>query len=233
MSATPQKFFDALVPGNLVAAVVLSSSKLHLVRIVRRVTADMCVGNPDAKKLSQMFDAKPLCEVRPRYWWTPVDQLESWKADDKCRWCFAKWRADGRPTITGWASAEAPVVSSVRLPWGWHEVTVQGHPLDLPADGPDPDPDEDEKDVGSKRVEIRRWIRGHRYVRITQDLKDQRFCVRTGMHDDASKAETWIVKGGWETALLRSVTLMALGGMTNMSINKSKLTMRDVVAENR
>jgi hypothetical protein len=224
----PKEFLASLKPDDLVAATVQSSDKLHLVRIVRPVTRGMVRGNPSDKALSQLFDARVLCELRPRFWWRPTDQMEAWQAENKCRWCWSKWRAVGRPAIKGWAKAEAALESNVRLPWGWHEVTPSSHPLDLDADAPDPDPDEDERKVGSKRVEVKRWLRGMRYVRLTQDLKDKRFCVRYGDVNDEQQEEGWTFKGGWDAALLRAVTVMALGGTPNSSTKYDRLTMRDV-----
>lgn len=222
----PDGFYDSLHAGDLVAATVRSSTKLHLVRVVRRVTADMVRVEPDPEHLARLFDCRPLCEVRPRYWWKPTDQHESWAAEDKCRWCFSRWRSGGRPAIKGWAKTEAPVVSAYTLPWGWHEVSPTGHPLDLPIDAPDPDPDD--KKAGEKRSEVRRWLRGERYVRITQHLVDKRFCVHYGALDDGAKDEHWELKSGWDAVLLRAITVMALGGIPNHRTAHDKLTMRDV-----
>lgn len=224
----PKDFLLSLVKDDLVAATTASSGRLHLVRIVRPVTADMCRGEPSKEALSQMFDARVLCELRPRFWWRPTDQMEAWQAENRCRWCFSRWREAGRPTIKGWARAEAPVESSIQLPWGWHEVTPQGHPLDLPAGSPDPDPDEDERKVGARRVEVKRWLRGNRYVRITQSLDDQRFCARFGDVSDKPDDEGWWLKGGWDSVLPCAVTLMALGGIKNDSTRHRLLTARDV-----
>jgi hypothetical protein len=229
---TPKDFLSSLVEGDLVAATNASSAKLHLIHIVRPVTAAMCKGEPSGEALGQMFDGRVLCSARPRFWWRPTDQHEHWKAENKCWHCFAAWRREGYPKIKGWAKVEVPVVSDVRLPWGWHEVTLVGHPLDLAADAPDPDPDENEKKAGSKRIEVKRWVRGPRYVRITQDLTDKRFCLRHGMQDDAADDEGWWVKGGWEMVLLRAITMMACGGMKNEK-GRDTLTMRDIQKERR
>lgn len=223
----PKDFLQSLAPGDLVAATVQSSAKLHLIRVVRRVTADMCKGQPNEDRLLQMVDGRVLCSARPRYWWTPTDQLEGWKAANKCWHCFAEHRRQGYPAIKGWAKAERPVQSAVRLPWGWQEVTPGSHPLDLPDDASEPDPDESEQKVGSKRKEVARWVRGRRYVRITQSLKDKRFCLRYGAMDDKPTEENWWCVGGWEGVLTKAVTLMALGG-SRTGRTEGKLVMKDV-----
>lgn len=223
----PKEFLASLAPGDLVAATVRSSSKLHLIHVVRRVTADMCKGEPSPEALATLFEGRPICEVRPRYWWTPTDAMESWAFGDRCRYCFQRWRTAGRPAIKGWAKAERAVSSSVRLPWGWTEVAPSSHPLDLPDDAPEPDPEEDEAKVGSRRREVGRWLRGNRYVRITQDSKDKRFCLRYGALDDLPDEELRWVKGGWDATLLRAVTLMALGG-TRSDKTRERLTAADV-----
>lgn len=227
----PADFLSSLQKDDLVAATTFSSGKLHLIRIARRVTADMCRGEPLQEALDQMFDGRVLCTLRSRYWWRPTDQLEAWQAERKCWHCFAAWRRAGyQPPIKGWAKAEAPVESGVRLPWGWREVTPQGHPLDLPADAPEPDKDEDEKKVGSKRVEVKRWLRGTRYVRVTKSLTDGRFAVRAGAVDDKPYEESRLVQGGWDGVLLAAVTTMALGGSWNQSTRFDKLKMSDVTS---
>jgi len=224
----PKDFLQSLAAGDLVAATYASSTKLHLIHVVRPVTADMCKGEPSASALQQMFEGRPLCEVRPRYWWHPTDKMETYAAEHQCRYCFSRWRSGGRPTIKGWAKAEAPVESKVRLPFGWHEVTASGHPLDLADDAPDPDPDEDENKVGWKRKEVCRWIRGNRYVRITQE-KDGRFCVHYGDLNDEPTEERWNRKAGWESVLIRAVVIMSLGGSWT-SKTADRLTMADVTA---
>lgn len=220
-------FLESLVAGDLVPATVTSSSKLHLIHVVRRVTPDMCKGEPSPAALAQMFEGQPVCEVRPRYWWRPQSNLDSYADGDRCRYCFQRWRSAGRPAIKGWAKPEKPVQSSVRLPWGWTEVEASSHPLDLPDDAPEPDPDEEEEKVGAKRKEVSRWLRGNRYVRIVQYSKDKRFCVRYGALDAKPTEETWAIKGSWEAALVRAVTTMALGG-TWSSRTSAGLTLKDV-----
>lgn len=228
MTTAPADFLALLRADDLVAATTASSGRLHLIRIVRPVTADMCRGEPSNEALSQMFDGRVLCELRSRFWWRPTDQHEAWQTENKCRFCYSKWRAQGRPTIKGWAKPEQAVASAVRLPWGWHEVTPSGHPLDLPETSEAPDPDEDEQKVGARRIEVRRWIRGNRYVRITRDLTDQRHCVRYGALDDKPDEELWRAKGSSESMLLCAVVLMATGGRTASKTRYEKLTMRDI-----
>ena len=220
-------FLSSLQPGDLVAATVRSSAKLHLIHVVRRVSADMVKGDPDEAHLARMIDGTPLCSARPRYWWTPTDALESWAAGEQCSACFGQWRSGGRPTIKGWAKAERPATVEHRLPWGWQAVAPQGHPHDLPKDAPDPEEDGDQE----RRVEVARYQRGNRYVRITQSHDDQRFCVRYGALDDGPKDECWAFKGGWDAALLRAVACMAMGGQWCGSASVGKLTLADVATK--
>ncbi len=225
----PADFLASLKEGDLVAATVLSSKKLHLVTVVRHVTQDMVKGQSSPEHLLNLVDARVLCSARPRYYWRPTDALESWASEDRCWHCFAEHRRRGyQPAIKGWAKAEAEVEAKVRLPWGWQEVTPSGHPLDLPADAPDPDPDEDEAKVGAKRQEVSRWLRGTRYVRIVQNAKDKRFEVRYADLGDKPHEESWAFKGGWDHALLRAVAVMSLGGTWTGSTRAERLTMKDV-----
>lgn len=222
----PKEFLQSLVPGDLVAATVRSSSKLHLIHFVRGVTADMCRhGGPNAETLARLADGIPLCSARPRSWWEVTDRLESWASSEQCPVCFSAWRGGGRPSIKGWANAERVVDTELRLPWGWEEVAPVGHPLDLPSDAPDPE--EDDKEAGERRREVRRWVRGNRYVRLTQSYDDERYAVRYGPSDGEPKEEEWAFKGGHDNALVRACAVMALGGTwTSSTSGLDKMTLK-------
>lgn len=207
-------FFDSLQPDDVVAATVASSTKLHLIRVVRRVTPSMVRGTPSGKAMTELFEGRVFCTANPRFWWRPVEDLQAHPEAVRCWHCFARWKKAGRPAIKGAPAPAGLAPADVgqpedRLPWGWAAVPPTGHPHDLPAGAPDPAEDE----PGERRTELFRWERGNRYVRITQSLDDTRFCSRYGSLQGEPAEEQWQRKASQLADVKRSaLTIMALGG---------------------
>lgn len=229
-----EAFFNSIKPGDIIAARVQTSTKLHLIKVVRPVVGKMLRSGRD-EDARGLLDGRVLCLLNPRYFWRPVEDLEQTPPSERCPHCFRTWRSQGRPAIKGWKRPEEVAADGdVRLSFGWQKVSPGGHPLDLPTEALDPDPEEDENKVGAKRVEVRRWQRGARYVRIVRYLVDTErrkagsFGLRYGALEDEEDAERWWLIGSWSKVLPAAVTLMALGGTRSDRTKADALGMKDV-----
>ena len=120
------------------------TSKLHVVTLW---------GQPYPRDTSRnaLWDATPLCHAHSRYYWRLRAETDD---DERCVRCFQRWRAMGQPRLVN-APPPTPRVAEITLPWGWREVEPEGLEQDMHP-----------SDDTVKRKEVRRWVRGDRYVRI-------------------------------------------------------------------
>lgn len=181
-------------PG-LAVATQLGSHKLHIVTLEKRPY-------PDEEARLDLWAAESLCKSNARYYWRPThpDNVEE---RTKCVQCFMRWRRRGQPAVQGLTIEPA---KDGNLPTGWREVEPAGHPRDAGVEDDDEHP---------PRKELRRWVRGHRYVRITKTItekpEDSRCWVHVGWvgqdkTDDKNRG------GGLDYALKVARKTMALGG---------------------
>lgn len=137
---------------DLVTAWQHGSERLHIISLRHRPYPN------DSKKRAAVWDGHPLCDAAARYYWTPEAEKDN---DQRCRRCFQRWRAMGSPALANPPPTPPPSPEST-LPWGWREVAPVGITKDMePPDGT------------VKRREIRRWVRGDRYVRICEAVFDK------------------------------------------------------------
>lgn len=193
MTRDADRFARSRRPGELVIATSASARVPHLVRLSRSAHEDAVreidpeLSDADREREIRaidphrraLWDGATLCgSVRQgRYYWRPA-HLD---ADLVCAACRRAHRAAGAPPIA--APDPDPVdrptlapdadLARVAWPWplpiGWREVPVAGHPWDV-APGGDAEAIKDDEGavVGEHRVEIRRWVRGPRIVRLVR-----------------------------------------------------------------
>ena len=127
------------------------SGKLHIISLRYRPYPE----KTDQNKRADLWDASPLCGAYARYYWhTRAEKSD----DDRCTRCFQRWRALGQPRLVN-APEPTPTPTDITLPWGWREVDPEGLEKDLNPAGD-----------SVKRREVRRWVRGDRYVRICESV---------------------------------------------------------------
>lgn len=214
MTRDADRFARSRRPGELVIATSASARVPHLVRLSRSAHEDAVraidpeLSDADREReiraidphRSALWDGATLCgSVRQgRYYWRPA-HLD---ADRVCAACRRAHRASGAPPIA--APDPDPVdrptlapdadLARVAWPWplpsGWREVPAAGHPWDV-ASGGDVEAIKDDEGtvVGERRVEIRRWVRGPRIVRLIR--------IPSGADDEAEgEAEVDEATGG-------------------------------------
>lgn len=99
-----------------------------------------------------------------------------------------------------------------KLPMGWVETTPIGIELDAGT------PEDEWKSTANPRkprTEIRRWIRGARYVRIceiTDEKEENRFAVHNGIRSRPKKDDDNAHYADESDAEQYAMTLMARGG---------------------
>jgi len=209
----PADFLATLQRGDLVLASNHGSEKLHLVHLKYAKPLDEGGVNPG------LWSARALCSIDPRYYYRPRIEEGNTEESHKCRRCFQRWRAMGRPDVKGMGLGEKTVATpdNLWLPFAWEEVTPVGHPLDIPEDRPLPEGAEAEEGGAidytrpEHRTEVRRWVRGTRYVRIVKLHDEDRYGVFYGDVDEP-KTDRWTYKHHLEGCLKKAVEVMALGG---------------------
>lgn len=95
-------------------------------------------------------------------------------------------------------------------PMGWKEVDPVGHPKDV---GTPPEQWKKSSKPMHPRKEIKRWVRGARYVRVCElfvEGKSDGFTVHIGTSGNSGDEQMF--QGSWEIALVRAKTYMRMGG---------------------
>lgn len=211
-------FFTSLAKGDLTLSYSLrNNGKLHLVRISQSK-------NENLKKVSNdglaRWTGVALCGTENgNYFWEPRTsaEVDPNDAEVQCTRCFQRWRALEKPGVKGWTLATpAGELEEWPLPFGWSEVPVEGHPFDV-APGNDPAKVLNERGeaAGELRVEVRRWRRGDRIVRIV-DHKDDAGRGSSTFFSSVSDVirETRCVSGSPQECRKAAHTIMFKGGMS-------------------
>lgn len=192
--------FSALEPSQLTFADNLATKKYHIVRLERTAYDDdvsslskhLTKAHRAAKiaeinvKRKLLWNATALCGVRGehtawgnghRYYWNPVRNPIP---DSVCSGCNREWRRLDEPEIAGWdRTATHDEAWPWELPFGWREVPVEGHPWDVAQDDDVASVRDATGDVvGEHRMEIRRFMRGGRIVRITYHTDKNMYFAR-------------------------------------------------------
>jgi hypothetical protein len=217
----------SLKSGDLAIAYNAASKRRHIIQL-RRCGAeyDSRQGEPDGHggtlDYSGCWDGRSLCGVdtthatfgnRKSYYWQPSPEpITTYTANDVrlCEKCRSAWRADGELTIR--SDVEHVIALDYPPPFGWHEVPAIGHPWDVPPGGdPETIKDATGKVQGQQRIEIRRWQRGHRVVRLMHYYAEGYDAAH--YHDARRPLEdTWREKMNPDAARRKAQEYMARGG---------------------
>jgi hypothetical protein len=174
----------SLRPDDLAIAWNAASKRHHIIRLIRcGATYDSRQGSPDGfggiHDYSGCWGGQSLCGAqntrvtfgnRKSYYWQPSPEPVTTYAaggGKLCEKCRRAWQAAGEPSIR--SDVEHVTATEYPPPFGWREVPVVGHPWDVPP-GEDPEKIKDATGEvrGERRIEIRRWVRGHRVVRLVR-----------------------------------------------------------------
>lgn len=228
------KFARSLSAGQLAFASNMCAQKNHVVRLLRSAFDDDVEGLSKflskAKRTARiaeidpqrhdMWSATGLCGVsgervtfgnRHCYYWRP---LRDPSLETVCKGCLREWKKLGEPEIAGWDRGavlddEWPWI----LPFGWHVVPVLGHPWDVPMGEPIESVRDDTGEiVGEHRVELRRWTRGPRVVRLVHHVDTDTYAARYWRPDAGPDMEQLAVRGTLHNARQGCHKLMARGG---------------------
>lgn len=216
-----------LKPGDLVIARNAASKRRHIIRLQRcGAEQDSRQGEADGHggtlDYSGCWDGSSLCGVRnthatfgnrKSYYWQPKPEpITTYAVKDArlCEKCRTAWQADGEPAIR--SDMEHVTSLDYPLPFGWHEVPVIGHPWDVPPGGdPETIKDATGEVQGRRRIEIRRWQRGHRVVRLVHYYTEGYDAAH--YHDARRPLEdTWRTKMNPGAARRKAQEYMARGG---------------------
>lgn len=228
-----------LAPGDLAIGSGSALQKYHLVRVTQTKLGDLVeewrdagekyrakYPHKDPTKLpaddrdlfARVWSADALCGVenqkvtfgnRQRFYWRIASDRP--RKESICKGCLAAWRRADKPAVRGWS--DEVETSEPRLPFAWREVPATKHPRDVGEKG---DPasvlDRAGEAVGVRRTEVRRWVRGDRYVRVAQlHDEDGMFGVLYGFSDEPD-GERQDFASSQSRALAKAHELMALGG---------------------
>lgn len=217
----------SLRPGDLAIAWNAANKHRHIIKLIRcGAEYDSRQGAPDelggTRDYSGCWDGRSLCGVRSThytfgngksYYWQPLPEpITTYTADDDrlCKKCRRTWQADGGAPIR--SDVESVTGIDYPLPFGWCEVPVIGHPWDVPPEAdPEKVKDATGKVRGERRIEIRRWQRGHRVVRLVRYYTEGYDAAH--YHDDRRPLEdAWRQKSNPDAARRRAQEYMARGG---------------------
>lgn len=218
-------FASLLVPGQLAFASNLAANKRHIVRLVRTaheddLAAGLTYEDPGYRRA--IWSAVSLCGVQGRkstygnlraYYWSP---REGYAPDGTCGACLRAWRRLGEPGVAGWLRASPEDDWPWPLPYGWRRVPTGSHPWDVPEGGDAVSRVRDGtgKVVGQHRVEVLRWVRGPRIVRLVRHL-DSDSDYYSARHWDlgaSPEAEGYSVRSDLGRVRRACHELMATGG---------------------
>jgi len=227
-------FAQSLSAGQLTFASNLVARKHHVVRLHRSAYDEDLAAlgrSPSRKKRAAeiakidprrrlWWSATGLCGIRgekatygklQRYYWQP---LRDPSMETVCKDCLLQWRKIGEPEIIGWDRSGSPQDAwPWELPFGWQGVPIEGHPWDVPADASiERVKDKTGAVVGEHRVELRRWLRGPRIVRLVHHVDTDTYAARHWRTDAEPDDERWAVQGTLQHARQECQKLMARGG---------------------
>lgn len=207
------EFLRTIKAGDLVTAHAYGSSKLHILRAAGHRGPGEGRREVPLETRLEHWKGRGICGYDPGYFWKPVQDAGH---RERCPRCFAKWRTLGRPPVKGWHDAEQLLVSALPLPYGWREVSTCRHQLDLREADPDPDPEKNEDEVGAKRLEVWRFVRGTRYVRVVQYLSPDAAYPYGCFAGELERPDTdgYLLRGNLEACLRAAVHAAALGGQS-------------------
>jgi hypothetical protein len=228
------RFRGPLASGDLVFADNINTQKIHLVPVTR------CAFDDDVAALSKHLTKKSrekavaeiadyrreiwagtaLCGVEgtratfgnyTTYYWSP---RENPSMETVCQGCLARWRKNGEPEIKGFdRSGSADDPWPWPLPFGWREVPKDSHPWDVATDQPIENVKDDTGRVrGEHRVEIRRWTRGKRIVRLVHHTDTDTYAARSWVVGADADEENWWTRGPLKYAQEHCQKYMAIGG---------------------
>lgn len=229
-----EKFAESLSAGQLTFARNWAVQKGHVV-CLQRSAFDGDVANL-SKYLSKteraariaeidserrsLWSASALCGVRGEkttfgnrhcYYWRPLRNLSM---ETICKGCLREWKKLGEPEIAGWDRSGSPQDEwPWKLPFGWHAVPAEGHPWDVQIDKAiEGVKDKTGEVVGEHRVELRRWVRGPRIVRLVHHVDESTYAARYWRTDAEPDDERWAIRGTLQHAKEACQKLMARGG---------------------
>jgi len=229
-----KRFAESLSADQLSFATNVVARKVHVARL-RRSAYEIDVDGVDAR-LSKAKRVKIIAEIDPdrrrlwsatalcgvtgeqavygdvkRYYWRPV---RGRSLEEICAGCLREWRKLGEPEIAGWdRGGDADGAWPWALPFGWRAVPAVGHPWDVPAGQPTEDVKNDAGNVvGERRVEIWRWARGPRVVRLVHYTDADVYSARYWLVDADPGADKQEYRGTLALARQRCQQLMARGG---------------------
>lgn len=213
MSEKAMKFYEALEPNQYVFATAHTSGKVHVAHLHQRRKLGQGTREVDEETRMRHWRARGLCGFNPAYFWRPLE-LKDPTQYDVCTRCMQRWRAEDRPTIQGWDLNEDVVESDLALPFAWVEVKPLTHPYDKPKPNqPSVKANYSKKDEEEVTLtEVRRWVRGTRYVRLVKvEGGEYPYGTRYGITDDI-ESDDWAYRGPPEYCINGAIRLMALGG---------------------
>lgn len=221
---TDMEWVLTLKPGDLAVGAISNQrgDKPHLLVLERSKRQEKerskSKDEPEAD-WDAMWTARALCGAAGNagnYRWYARPHRSTEPERGVCSRCLSKWKTRGKPVVRGWTDTPFSLLPRPAwLPFGWREAEPAGHPWDVPEGG-DPELVVDDKgDVkGQQRVEVRRWVRGERYVRIVRYHGDE-IKQPYGVYDGWSAyplGESHETSGSAERAVTRAVEQMASGG---------------------
>lgn len=229
-----RKFAESLVAGQLTFASNLVAQKNHVVRLRRSAFDDevdglskFLSGATRAAKIAKidperrgLWSASGLCGIRgeratfgnrQRYYWHP---RRNPSMETVCGGCLREWKKLDEPEIVGWDRSGSPQDEwPWDLPFGWRRVPVEGHPWDVPVDrSVESVKDKTGAVVGEHRLELRRWVRGPRIVRLVHHLDTDTYAARHWWAGADPDSEQWTTQGTLQQARQECQELMARGG---------------------
>ena len=191
--------------GDLILAGNIGSTKVHIVRLRNQPYPEETESPSGGPGRSRLWDASSLCRTRNRYYW----QVFTGTVEDgeQCRACFSRWRAMDRPPVPGLSEKPGTKPAERQPPTAWREVPATGLLKDSK-------PRDDDSDSKRPVRELRRWVRGARYVRLVEVLGDSnyKFGVHTGIVGDDEKTDNWTTRSTEAECLQRAWEIMAAGG---------------------
>jgi hypothetical protein len=227
------RFAEDLSAGQLTFASNLAVQKHHVVRLSSSAFDEdvdalsktlskatrTAISKIDSERRG-LWSAVALCGVRGeqvtfgnrhRYYWRP---LRNPSLETMCQGCLRAWRKIDEPEITGWDRSASPQDAwPWELPFGWQDVPVEGHPWDVPADKSiESVKDKTGAVVGEHRVELQRWRRGDRIVRLVHHVALDTYAARYWQVGAEPDAERQAILGTLQHARQGCQKLMARGG---------------------
>jgi len=191
--------------GDLILAGNIGSTKVHIVRLRDQPYPDETESPSGGSGRSGLWDGSSLCRTRNRYYWHAIT---GGMVEDKeqCRACFSRWRAMDRPPVPGLSDGGMKPIER-QPPTAWREVPATGLLKDSK-------PKDDDSDNKRPVHELRRWVRGARYVRLVEVLGDStyKYGVHTGIVGDEEKTDSWTTRSTEAACLQRAWEIMAAGG---------------------